>query len=154
MTSSLSLSCAPHNSSTRPRRSLRRSTDKADDPSPSKTVANNLQQHVTIKLQSSKRWGDSDFVRNKIIPLSRDEPGPRYITKLRDKLSQKRLVTGAEGVGTPPFFLFFLFSVFCPFLWGRRGNASCTVALLGAVCGLRCGLPLDSLDNSAARPTH
>ena len=129
-------------------RSLRRSTDKADDPSPSETVDDNLRPHITFKLGSSGNWSYWDLARNNIFPHSGPVPG--YITRLRDKLSQKRLVTEAKEVGAPGFFSFFLF------LCGR-GHASCTVALLGAVCGTLVRLaigPIYSLGNSAARATH
>ena len=119
--------------------SLRRSTDKA--------VVKRLRRHVTFKLESSGSWRDWDLASNKISLPWGGEPTPGYITRLRDKLSQKRLVTEAdteaEEVGTSGFFPFFLF------LWGKEGNASCTVALLGAVWACHW-----SLDNSAARSIH
>jgi hypothetical protein len=141
-----------------PRRLLRRSTDGADDPSPSETVDDNLRPHVTFKLQASGTWGADDLRENNISLLSGTGPVPAYITRLQERLSQKRLVTESEAVSAPDFFLFFIFFVFLYFFVGEGGrNASCTVALLGAVCGTLVRLaiePIYSLDNSAARPTH
>ena len=117
-------------------------------------VDQHLRQHVTFKLESPGSWTVGDLASNKILLRSEAEPTPEYITRIRDKLSQRRLVTDieAEEVGTPCLFPFFVFLV------GKgRGNASCTIALLDAVCGTPVWLaigPIYSLDNSATRSTH
>jgi hypothetical protein len=104
-----------------PRRLLRRSTDGADDPSPSETVDDNLRLHVTFKLQASGTWGADDLRENNISLLSGTGPVPAYITRLQERLSQKRLVTEGEAVSAPDFY-FILFFRFSFFFCGGRGE--------------------------------
>jgi hypothetical protein len=67
-----------------------------------KLVDENLRSHVTFNLEHSSRWNDLDLVRNNISKLSAAENQPEYITGLKTKLSQKRLID-AEAVGASGF---------------------------------------------------
>jgi hypothetical protein len=60
-------------------------------------VDDNLQPHLTFNLLSSGSWNKKSLTINKISP-SEIEPEPGYIKRLREKLSQKRLVGRAETV--------------------------------------------------------
>jgi hypothetical protein len=92
-----------------PRRLLRRSTDDADDPSPSETVVDNLHPCLTFQLQSGK-WSEGEVLSNKIEPFSGDEPD--CITRFKNRLSQKRVVT-EHDVGAPGFCFFRFSLLFC-----------------------------------------
>jgi hypothetical protein len=75
---------------------------------------------------------------------------------LSDVVSLKQgIIKTAKNKAKPPYTILLLFFFFLG--GGKEGNASCTVAPLGAVCGTPVRLASGSilpLDKSAARPTH
>jgi hypothetical protein len=58
-------------------------------------VAEDLREHVTFKLESSKNWYDIDLLNNEITGAENE---PQYISDLKLTLSRKRLATGTNVV--------------------------------------------------------
>ena len=84
------------------RLSIRSPADEQADEGEAKPVGLDLQPHVMFEVQSATSWSDNDLTKNRI---SKTETEPDYITRLNEKLLQKRFFTDteAEAVGTLGF---------------------------------------------------
>ena len=61
-------------------------------------VTEDLRPHATFKLQSRTHWNSNDLSDNEIAEV---ETNPQYITSLKRKLSQTRVIDDKKAVGAP-----------------------------------------------------